>query len=82
MYSKMFELINDELNSLNDNTLELKKIEIKSNKVKFVFLDKLYLGRPLMKVKTRLYEIDWFSTESKLKFKKEYLKPFKDKYFR
>ena len=37
MYSKMFELINDELNSLNDNTLELKKIEIKSNKVKFVF---------------------------------------------
>ena len=82
MYSKMFELINDELNFLNDNTLELKKIEIKSNKVKFVFLDKLYLGRPLMKVKVRRYEMDWFPEEPKLKFKKEYLKPFNDKYFR
>ena len=81
MYSKMFDLINDELNLLNDNTLELKKIEIKSNKVKFVYLDRLYRDKPLMKVKTRIYEIDWFS-EPKLKFKKEYLKPFNDKYFR
>jgi len=81
MYSKMFKLINDELDFLIDNTpintLELKKIEIKGIKVKFVFLDK-----NLMKVKTMHYEIDWFSNEPKLKFKKDYLKPFNDKYFR
>ena len=78
MYSKMFELINDELNFLIDNnTLELVKIEIKGIKVKFVFLDK-----NLMKVKTILYEIDRFSIEPKLRFKKDYLKPFNDKYFR
>lgn len=72
----MFELIDKELNSL-DNTLELKKIEIKGIKVKLVFLD-----RNIMKVKTMLYEMDWFSPEPKLKFKKDYVKPFNDKYFR
>lgn len=79
MYNKMFELINDKLNFLieNNNTLELVKIEIKGIKVKFVFLVKNH-----MKVKTILYEIDWFSIEPKLKFKKDYLKPFNDKYFR
>lgn len=73
----MFELIDKELNSLNDNALELKKIEIKGIKVKLVFLD-----RNIMKVKTMLYEMDWFSPELKLKFKKDYVKPFNDKYFR
>jgi hypothetical protein len=73
----MFELINNELNFLNDNTLELKKIEIKGIKVKLVFLDK-----NLMKVKTMLYEMDWLGPEPKLKFKKDYVKPFNDKYFR
>lgn len=77
MYSKMFELINKELNALNDNALELKKIEIKGIKVKLVFLDKND-----MKVKTILYEMDWFAQEPKLKFKKVYDKPFNDKYFR
>ncbi len=75
MYTIMFNLINDELNCLVDNTLELRKIEIKGIKVKLVFLD-----RNTMKVKTRLYEFDWFN--KKLEFKKEYTKPFKDKYFR
>lgn len=73
----MFELINKELNSLNDNTLELKKIEIKGIKVKLVFLDK-----NLSKVLTMIYEMDWFSPEPKLNFKKKYFKPFSDKYFR
>ncbi len=83
MYSKMFELINDELKSLvltdvtPKNRFELKKIEIKGIKVKFVYFD-----RQLTNVKTRLYEMDWFSTEPKLRFKKDYLKPYKDKYFR
>lgn len=77
MYSKMFELIDKELNSLNDNALELKKIEIKGIKVKLVFLDKND-----MKVKTILYEMDWFAQEPKLKFKKVHVKPFNDKYFR
>ena len=81
MYSKMFELINDKLNSIIDdtstNTLELKKIEIKGIKVKFVFLD-----TDIMKMQIMRYEFDWFSSEPKLKFKKVYFKPFKDKYFR
>ncbi len=77
MYSKMFELINDELNFLHDKRLELKKIEIKGIKIKLVFLD-----RNLMEVKIVHYEMDWFSTEPKLKFKRNYLKPYKDKYFR
>lgn len=77
MYSKMFELINKELNALNDNALELKKIEIKGIKVKLVFLDKND-----MKVKTILYEMDWFAPEPMLKFRKVHVKPFNDKYFR
>ena len=75
MYNIMFNLINDEINHLADKTLELRKIEIKGIKIKLVFLD-----RNTMKVKTRLYEFDWFN--EKLEFKKEYSKPFKDKYFR
>ena len=77
MYKKMFELINNELNTLINKTLELRKIEIKGIKVKLVFLD-----RNLVKVKTRNYEIDWFSTEPKLVFKREYVKEYNDKYFR
>ncbi len=77
MYTIMFNLINDELNRLVDNTLELRKIEIKGIKVKLVFLD-----RNTVKVKTRNYEIDWFSPEPKLVFKKEYVKEWNDKYFR
>ncbi len=77
MYKKMFELINNELNTLIDKTLELRKIEIKGIKVKLVFLD-----RNIMKVKTRNYEIDWFSHEPKLVFKREYVKEYNDKYFR
>ena len=77
MYSKMFELIDKELNSLKDNTLELKKIEIKGIKVKLVFFDKND-----MKVKTIRYEMDWFGPEPKLKFRKVHVKPFNDKYFR
>ena len=77
MYSKMFELINNEINFLHDKRLELKKIEIKGIKIKLVYLD-----RQLMEVKTILYEMDLFSNEPKLKFKKDYLKPYKDKYFR
>ena len=73
----MFDLINNELNALNDNALELKKIEIKGIKVKLVFLDKND-----MKVKTILYEMDWFALEPKLKFKKVHEKLFNDKYFR
>jgi hypothetical protein len=71
----MFELINDKLNFHNNIKLEVKKIEIKDNKVKLVFLDK-----NLMKVKTMRYEMDWIYSE--LKLKKVYFKPFKDKYFR
>lgn len=75
MYKKMFELINDKLNFHNNIKLEVKKIEIKDNKVKLVFLDK-----NLMKVKVMRYEMDWIYSE--LKLKKVYFKPFKDKYFR
>ena len=75
MYKKMFELINDKLNFHNNINLEVKKIEIKDNKVKLVFLDK-----NVMKVKTMRYEMDWIYSE--LKLKKVYFKPFKDKYFR
>lgn len=81
MYNKMFELINDEINSIIENTpkntLELKKIEIKGIRVKFVFLDK-----SIMKVRTMSYQLDWFSLEPKLKFIRDYLKPYTDKYFR
>lgn len=77
MYSKRFELINNELNFLINDKLELKKIEIKGNKVKFVFLK-----RNMLEVKVRNYELDLLGTEPILMFKKEYTKPFKDKYFR
>ena len=80
MYSKIFELINDELGVLSactPNTLELVKIEIRGIKVKLVFLDKKQ-----MKVETRLYEVDFFGQEPKLKLKKDYMKPYTDKYFR
>ena len=72
----MFELINEELNLLNnDNTLELKKIEIRGIKIKLVYLDRFN-----MKVKVRLYEFDWFN--EKMDFKREYEKNYTDKYFR
>lgn len=77
MYKKMFELINNELNFLINDELDLKKIEIKGNKVKFVFLKS-----NLLTVKVVNYELDLLGTEPILKFKNEYLKPFKDKYFR
>ena len=77
MYKKMFELINNELNFLINDELDLKKIEIKGNKVKFVFLKS-----NLLTVKVVNYELDLLGTEPILKFKNEYLKQFKDKYFR
>jgi hypothetical protein len=77
MYEKMFQLINNELNFLHDKRLELKKIEIKGIKIKLVYLD-----RQLMEVKVRNYEIDYFSPEPKLVFKREYVKEYNDKYFR
>lgn len=77
MYSKMFELINNELNFLINDELDLKKIEIRGNKVKFVFLN-----RNQLVVKVINYEIDWLGSEPKLKFKNDYLKPYTDKYFR
>lgn len=77
MFKKMFELINDEINFLINDKLDLKKIEIKGNKVKFVFL-----MSNLLTVKVVNYEMDLLGTEPILKFKNEYIKPFKDKYFR
>lgn len=77
MYSKMFEMINETLNFIGktQELLELKKIEIRGIKVKLVFLDRMN-----MKVKARVYDFDWFN--ERLDFKREYTKPFKDKYFR
>ena len=77
MFKKMFELINNELNFLINDELDLKKIEIKGNKVKFVFLKS-----NLLTVKVVNYELDLLGTEPILKFKNEYIKPYKDKYFR
>jgi len=77
MYKKMLELISNELDYLVRDDLELKKIEIKGNKVKFVFL-----MRDMLTVKVANYEIDLLGTQPILKFKNDYLKPFKDKYFR
>mgnify|MGYP000846291697 CR=1 FL=1 len=80
MYTKIFELINDEISMMTistPSTLELVKIEIKGIKVKLVYLDK-----KSMKVQVRLYEVDLFSQEPKLKLKKDYMKPYTDKYFR
>jgi len=80
MYTKVFEMINDEISLLSvcmPNTMELVKIEIKGIKVKLVYLDK-----KSMKVQVRLYEVDLFGQEPKLKLKKDYMKPYTDKYFR
>ena len=77
MYKKMFGLISNELDYLIKDYLELKKIEIKGNKVKFVFLT-----RDTLTVKVVNYEVDLLGTQPILKFKNDYIKPFKDKYFR
>ena len=77
MYKKMFELINNELNFLMNDKLDLKKIEIKGNKVKFVFLES-----NLLTVRVLNYELELLGTEPVLNFKNKYIKPFKDKYFR
>jgi len=80
MYEKVFELINDEISMMSistPSTLELVKIEIKGIKVKLVYLDK-----KSMKVQVRLYEVNLFGQEPKLKLKKDYMKPYTDKYFR
>ena len=77
LFKTIFELINNELNYLINDELELMKIEIKGNKVKFVFLK-----RNMLTVKVVNYEIDLLGTEPVLKFKNDYIKPFKDKYFR
>jgi len=77
MYKKMFDLISNELDYLIKDELELKKVEIKGNKVKFVFLK-----RDMLTVKVITYELDLLGTEPVLKFKNDYIKPFKDKYFR
>lgn len=77
MFKTIFELINNELNYLINDELELMKIEIKGNKVKFVFLK-----RDMLTIKVVNYEIDLLGTKPILKFKNDYIKPFKDKYFR
>ena len=77
MYKKMFDLISNELDYLINDEVELKKIEIKGNKVKFVFLK-----RDMLTVKVITYEMDLLGTKPVLKFKNDYIKPFKDKYFR
>lgn len=79
MYKKIFDLINDELNSIlaKEKFYELKKLEIREYKVKFVFLDSALLA-----VKVFNYELDFLGPEPKLKLKNDYIKPFKDKYFR
>ena len=79
MYKKIFDLINEELNSIlvEQHSYELKKLEIRQNKVKFVF----FINN-LIAVKVINYELDLLGTEPRLKHKKDYLKPYKDKYFR
>lgn len=79
MYKKIFDLINEELNSIlaNEKFFELKKLEIRENKIKFVFLN-----TALLAVKVINYELDLLSPEPRLKHKKDYLKPYTDKYFR
>lgn len=79
MYKKIFELINGELNSIlvKEKFYELKKLEIREYKVKFVFLDSALLA-----VKVINYELDLLGPEPRLKRKNDYLKPYKDKYFR
>jgi len=73
----LFELICDELDYILNDDLELMKIEIKGNKVKFVFLK-----RDMLIIKVVNYDIDLLGTKPILKFKNDYIKPFKDKYFR
>lgn len=79
MYKKIFDLINEEVNSIlkKEKFYELKKLEIREYKVKFVFLDSALLA-----VKVIKYELDFLGPEPKLKHKKDYLKPYSDKYFR
>lgn len=79
MYKKMFDLINEEINSIlaKEKFYELKKLEIREIKVKLVFLD-----TALLAVKVINYQIDFLGPEPKLKRKNDYLKPYKDKYFR
>jgi len=79
MYKKIFDLIFEELNSIleNEKSYDLKKLEIREYKVKFVFLDYSSLA-----VKVINYQIDFLGPEPKLKHKNDYLKPYKDKYFR
>ena len=79
MYKKIFDLIYEELNSIlgKERFYELKKLEIREYKVKFVFLDSALLA-----VKVINYELDLLGPEPKLKYKNHYLKPYKDKYFR
>ena len=77
MFKTIFKLINNELNYLINDELELMKIEIKGNKVKFVFLK-----RNMLTVKVVNYEMDLLGSEPMLKSKNTYIKPFKDKYFR
>ena len=79
MYKKLFDLIYEELNSIhvNEKFYELKKLEIKASKVKFVFLN---TGSHTVKVIN--YQIDLLGPEPRLKRKNDYIKPFKDKYFR
>ena len=79
MYKKIFDLINDELNSIlaKEKFYELKKLEIREYKVKFVFLDTGSIA-----VKVINYELDLLGSEPRLKHKNDYLKPYKDKYFR
>ena len=80
MYKKIFDLIYEELNSIlvnHEKFYELKKLEIRENKVKFVFLN-----NGLDTVKVINYEINWFNSEPKLKHKNDYIKPYTDKYFR
>ena len=79
LYKKIFDLIYEELNSIlaKEKFYELKKLEIREYKVKFVFLDSALLA-----VKVIKYELDFLGPEPKLKHKKDYLKPYSDKYFR
>ena len=80
MYKKIFDLIYEELNSIlvnHEKFYELKKLEIRENKVKFVFLN-----TALLAVKVINYQIDLLGPEPRLKHKNDYIKPYTDKYFR
>ena len=80
MYKKILDLIYEELNSIlvtHEKFYELKKLEIRENKVKFVFLN-----TALLAVKVINYQIDLLGPEPRLKHKNDYIKPYTDKYFR